>query len=395
MLVRIPDYLTFASLAQRTFPIYGWQRNMFPISVLVEEVPLNLIETCEAWIQENQGVMQVNPSKIGDASQRDILLIAPFKAFWEENEGYEKLTEVLSLIQGVLSGVNRDEVILNCGGKPLAVGKHLRLMGVINVTPDSFSDGGTYYQLEDAISRAHQMVEEGVDVIDIGGESSRPGSDSVDIQEEMVRVIPVISRLSKELSIPLSIDTTKSEVARAAMDAGAGMINDISGLHWDMKLAEMAAKYEVPVVIMHTRGKPKTMQQNVHYQSLFSEIIRYLREGIEVALAAGVPSDQIVVDPGIGFGKSVEHNLMIMNRLFEFSVLGKPILLGASRKSFIGKILDVDIDQRLEGTLATTVFGALRGADIIRVHDVRENLRAIRMLEHMMAPSEESGEISE
>jgi dihydropteroate synthase len=204
------------------------------------------------------------------------------------------------------------------------------------------------------------------------------------MQEELTRVIPVVSMLAKELPVPVSIDTTKHEVARAALDAGVGMINDISGLHWDLKLADMAAKYKVPVVIMHTKGKPKTMQQAVHYRSLFSDIIRYLEEGIEIALTAGVPEDQIIVDPGIGFGKTAEDNLQIMNRLFEFSVLGKPILLGTSRKSFIGKVLNVDTDQRLEGTLATTIYGILRGASIIRVHDVKANVRAIRMLEQMI-----------
>ncbi|RTZ89860.1 MAG: dihydropteroate synthase [Deltaproteobacteria bacterium] len=279
---------------------------------------------------------------------------------------------------------------LKCGGKTLKVGRHPRVMGIINVTPDSFSDGGVHYDRESAIDRAHQMVEEGVDIIDVGGESSRPGSNPVEAREELSRVIPIISRLAKELPVPISIDTTKSEVARAALDAGAGMINDISGLHWDLKLAELAAKYEVPVIVMHTRGKPKTMQQEVHYESLISEIIRYLKEGIEVALASGVPESQIIVDPGIGFGKTVENNLEIMNSLFELSVLGKPILLGASRKTFIGKVLDLNVSQRLEGTLATTIYGIVRGADIVRVHDVKENVRAVRMLERMMGIDEEA-----
>ncbi len=394
MLVRIPDYLSYVSLSRRESPPHGWQRNRFPVSVLVEGVPLNLLEPCEDWILENQGVLEVSPSKLGDASQRDLLLMAPLKAFTENGGGNEGVEPILSVVREALSRMRREDIVLNCGGKPLHVGKFPRLMGIINVTPDSFSDGGAHYRLEDAITRAHKMVEEGVDLLDIGGESSRPGSDPVTLEEEMVRVIPVISRLSKELSVPISVDTTKSEVARAALDAGAGMINDISGLHWDLKLADVAAKYKVPVVIMHTRGKPKVMQQNLEYRALFSEILRYLKEGIEVALAAGIPGDQIVVDPGIGFGKSVEQNLMIMHRLYEFSVLGKPVLLGASRKSFIGKVLDVDVDQRLEGTLATTVFGALRGADIIRVHDVKENKRVLKMLERMMVPEEEKGEVS-
>ncbi|MBW1660008.1 MAG: dihydropteroate synthase [Deltaproteobacteria bacterium] len=262
-------------------------------------------------------------------------------------------------------------------------------MGIINVTPDSFSDGGLHYRVENAIQRAFQMVEEGADIIDVGGESSRPGSDPVEAKVEIGRIVPIISRLSRELPVPISVDTTKSEVAQAALDAGAGMINDISGLHWDLKLADLAARYKVPIVLMHTRGKPKTMQQDIQYTSLISEILRYLKEGIEVAMASGVPEDQIIVDPGIGFGKTLENNLEIMNNLFELSVLKKPIMLGASRKTFIGKVLGLDVDQRLEGTLATTAYGIMHGADIIRVHDVKENVRVIQMLNRMMGLDEE------
>jgi len=390
MLVRVPNYLTYLSLSKRQPPSYGWQRNMFPVSVLVEEVPLELVETCEAWTRVNQGVLEIYPSKLGNVSQRDLLLLAPFMAFMEMQGRYDKLNDLLSSVRETLIRVKKREITLKCGGKTLKVGRHPRVMGIINVTPDSFSDGGVHYDRESAIDRAHQMVEEGVDIIDVGGESSRPGSNPVEAREELSRVIPIISRLAKELPVPISIDTTKSEVARAALDAGAGMINDISGLHWDLKLAELAAKYEVPVIVMHTRGKPKTMQQEVHYESLISEIIRYLKEGIEVALASGVPESQIIVDPGIGFGKTVENNLEIMNSLFELSVLGKPILLGASRKTFIGKVLDLNVSQRLEGTLATTIYGIVRGADIVRVHDVKENVRAVRMLERMMGIDEEA-----
>ena len=395
MLIRIPDYVTFMELSQQATPTSRWQRNMFPIRVLVEEVPITLIEACEAWVQGNQGVLQVNPSRMGGTAERDVILVAPLRAFMETDGRGTKLEGVLSEIRKVLLGMNWRKGVLDCGGRPLHLGKSPRLMGILNVTPDSFSDGGIHLRPEDAIRRAHQMVEEGADIIDVGGESSRPGSDPVTAQEEIERVVPVIQRLSKEVEVPISIDTTKSEVAQAALDAGAGMINDISGLHWDRGLAELAADYKVPMVIMHTRGKPKTMQENVHYRSVVSEILRYLREGIEVALEAGVPESQIVVDPGIGFGKRVEHNVRLINHLFEFAVLGKPILLGASRKSFIGHLLNVDVDERLEGTLATTLFGALRGADIIRVHDVKENHRALKMLESMMTPSEARGEVSE
>ncbi len=357
---------------------------MFPVTIFVEEVPLELVEPCEAWVRENLGVLEIYPSKLGSASQRDLMLVIPLKAFTDTPGKYAELGDFFSEVRSALGRVKRKTVALNCGGKTLTLGKRPKVMGILNVTPDSFSDGGAHYGLENALERARQMVEEGADIIDVGGESSRPGSDSVDPWEEMARVTPVVSKLAKDLPVPISIDTTKSVVARAALDAGAGMINDISGLHWDLKLASLAAQYKVPVVIMHTRGKPKTMQEEIHYDSLISEIIRYLKEGIEVALASGIPEDQIVVDPGIGFGKTLENNLEIMDKLYEFSILGKPIMLGASRKSFIGKVLDLDVDQRVEGTLATTLYGILRGADIVRVHDVKENVRAIRMLERMM-----------
>ncbi len=389
MLIRVQGYLTYLSLSQRHSLAYGWQRLMFPVSVLVEEVPLDLVETCEAWVRSNQGALEIYPSKLGSAAERDLLLVLPFKAFREIPGKFERISELVLAIKEALKGIGRREITLNCGGKTLKVGKHPRVMGIINVTPDSFSDGGLHYRVENAIQRAFQMVEEGADIIDVGGESSRPGSDPVEAKVEIGRVVPIISRLARELPVPVSVDTTKSEVAQAALDAGAGMINDISGLHWDLKLADLAARYKVPIVLMHTRGKPKTMQQDIRYTSLISEILRYLKEGIEVAMASGVPEDQIIVDPGIGFGKTLENNLEIMNNLFELSVLKKPIMLGASRKTFIGKVLGLDVDQRLEGTLATTAYGVMRGADIVRVHDVKENVRVIRMLNRMMGLDEE------
>jgi len=389
MLIRVQGYLTYLSLAQRHSLAYGWQRLMFPVSILVEEVPLDLVETCEAWVRSNQGALEIYPSKLGSVAERDLLLVLPLKAFREISGRFEKIAEFVLAIKEALKGISKREVVLNCGGKPLKVGKRPRVMGIINVTPDSFSDGGLHYRVENAIQRAFQMVEEGADIIDVGGESSRPGSDPVEAKVEIGRIVPIISRLSRELPVPISVDTTKSEVAQAALDAGAGMINDISGLHWDLKLADLAARYKVPIVLMHTRGKPKTMQQDIQYTSLISEILRYLKEGIEVAMASGVPEDQIIVDPGIGFGKTLENNLEIMNNLFELSVLKKPIMLGASRKTFIGKVLGLDVDQRLEGTLATTAYGIMHGADIIRVHDVKENVRVIQMLNRMMGLDEE------
>jgi dihydropteroate synthase len=266
---------------------------------------------------------------------------------------------------------------LRCRRRTLRLGERTLLMGVLNITPDSFSDGGLFFDKDRAIAHGFKMAEDGADIIDIGGESTRPGSKPLDLEEELRRVLPVIETLSKEADIPISIDTYKSEVARRAIGSGAEIINDISGLNFDPELAHVAAKERTPMVLMHIRGTPETMQNDVHYDSLFSEIISYLKESIRRAESAGVDPEQIVVDPGIGFGKTLEDNLLIIKNLSEFRILGKPILLGTSRKSFIGKILDAQSDQRLEGTLSSIVIGVLNGAHIIRSHDVLQTKRAL------------------
>jgi dihydropteroate synthase len=258
--------------------------------------------------------------------------------------------------------------------------KKTYIMGILNVTPDSFSDRGLYFNKSKAIKRAIQMVEDGADIIDVGGESTRPGSESITIDEELKRIIPVIEVLSKEIKIPISIDTYKSEVTRIALDAGASMINDISGLRFDPKMAEIVSEYQVPVVIMHIKGRPKDMQQNPVYEALIPEIMDYLREGIAIATRSGISEDKIIIDPGIGFGKTSEHNLEIINKLWEFTSLEKPILIGPSRKAFIGKILgDVPVTERLEGTAAVVAISIMNGANMIRVHDVKEMVRVAKV----------------
>ena len=254
------------------------------------------------------------------------------------------------------------------------------IMGILNVTPDSFSDGGMYFSRERAIEQALRMVEEGADIIDIGGESTRPGAEKVSVKEETGRVVPVIEALAKEVPVPLSIDTCKSAVAEAAISAGASLINDISGLRFDRRMAHVAVRHDVPVVIMHMRGTPKNMQDNPVYRALIPEIMDYLHEGIAIARRAGVRDDRIIIDPGIGFGKTVEHNLEIIRRLGEFKGFEKPILLGHSRKSFIGKILGgLPAGERLEGTAAAAAIGIFNGASIIRVHDIKEMVRVARI----------------
>ncbi len=258
--------------------------------------------------------------------------------------------------------------------------KKTRIMGILNVTPDSFSDGGKHFDKDSAIRHAIQMAEDGADIIDIGGESTRPGSDAVDAEEEIKRTMPVIEALAKKISLPISIDTYKSEVSRKALEAGASIVNDISGLRFDPRMPDVIAKYKAPVVIMHIKGAPKNMQQNPEYEALIPEIMDYLRESIAIAVRAGIHEDKIIIDPGIGFGKTLEHNLEIINNLHEFKLLGKPVLIGPSRKSFIGKIFDnAPTDERLEGTAAAVAISILKGADIIRVHDVKYMARVAKI----------------
>jgi dihydropteroate synthase len=246
-------------------------------------------------------------------------------------------------------------------------------MGVLNVTPDSFFDKGRFFDKKKAVHRALEMERDGADIIDIGGESTRPGSAGVSAAEELKRVLPVIEAVVAKAGIPVSIDTRKSEVAKEALKAGASVINDVSGLRHDRGMADVAAKYGAGLIVMHMKGTPRDMQENPSYGDLIGEITGSLRESIETAKRAGVAEGDIIIDPGIGFGKTVEHNLIILNRLGEFKSLKRPICIGVSRKSFIGKLLgDAPPDARLSGTLAACAIAIMKGADILRVHDVKE-----------------------
>ncbi|MBI3593051.1 MAG: dihydropteroate synthase [Nitrospirae bacterium] len=253
-------------------------------------------------------------------------------------------------------------------------------MGVLNVTPDSFSDSGLYLEKEKAVARAHRLIEDGADIIDIGGESTRPGSEPVPLEEELKRTIPVIQAVSKEIKVPISIDTYKAEVAQAALDAGASMVNDISGLRLDPEMPEVVSEYKVPVIIMHIKGRPKDMQQNPVYEALIPEIMDYLRISIRLAAKFGISEDKIIIDPGIGFGKTFGHNLEIIKNLKEFTLLGKPLAVGVSRKAFIGKILgNAPAADRVEGTAAAVAISIFNGANIVRVHDVKEMAKVAKV----------------
>ncbi|MGD8529747.1 MAG: dihydropteroate synthase [Syntrophobacterales bacterium] len=266
--------------------------------------------------------------------------------------------------------MNRARFTIRCGDHTLELGGRTLLMGTINVTPDSFSDGGRFYKTDQAIKQGELLASEGADILDVGGESTRPFSNSVGVEEELRRVIPVVSQLAKSTSLPISIDTCKGQVASAALDAGATMINDISGLRYDPELAQLAAKSQVPLVLMHMQGSPRTMQLEPNYGSLLSEIIGFLEERIQFACEAGMSRDQIIVDPGIGFGKTVHHNLLLLKHLDALATLGRPILLGTSRKSFIGAVLDKEVTEREPGSWATVCAGIIKGAHIVRVHEV-------------------------
>jgi dihydropteroate synthase len=280
---------------------------------------------------------------------------------------------------------------LRCRGGDLQLGERTLVMGVLNVTPDSFSDGGRFFEPAKAIEHGLLMAGQGADIIDVGGESSRPGADAVSLDEELRRVIPVITGLASRLEIPISIDTYKAQVAEQAIEAGAQIINDISGLSFDPQLPAVAARFDTPLIIMHIKGNPKTMQEAPSYNDVMGEIIAYMREGIERAERAGVDPHQVIVDPGIGFGKRVQDNLLILNRLDELAVLERPILIGTSRKSFIGAVLNQEVDQRVIGTLATVAVSVLKGAHIVRVHDVPAIKQTAAMVDAIINPEGRGG----
>lgn len=264
------------------------------------------------------------------------------------------------------------------------ISRRTLVMGVLNITPDSFSDGGQFNSIERAVGRAMAMVEEGADIIDIGGESTRPGSPGVTAEVEVARVVPVIEAIASRCAIPLSVDTHKPAVAEAALQAGAHIVNDISGLR-DPAMVEVARRYQAGVVIMHMQGTPRTMQDQPSYHDVVAEVGQFLRERVDESVRAGIPAERIVVDPGIGFGKTLEHNLDLLRGLATIiTQAGRPVLAGVSRKRFIGMITSRETGDRLGGSLAAASFAIARGARIIRVHDVKESCDAARMIDRLL-----------
>ena len=274
--------------------------------------------------------------------------------------------------------------ITRCRGREFRWGKRTYVMGIINLTPDSFSGDGLGGNVATALAQAKRFQEEGADTIDVGGESTRPGATPISADEELRRVIPVLERLAAEISLPISIDTYKWEVARRALEAGASILNDVWGLKQDPRLAEMSAEKGIPLILMHN-------QQGTAYQKLIPEVIASLKQSLKLALDRGVAWENLIIDPGIGFGKTLEHNLEILRRLEEFQTLGRPILLGTSRKSVIGRVLDLPPQERMEGTAATVAIGIAKGADIVRVHDVAQMVRVCRMSDAIVRGIHHSG----
>ena len=274
------------------------------------------------------------------------------------------------------------KVSLRLREKTLPIGTRTYLMGILNVTPDSFSDGRIYLKPEDAVLRLETLLKSGADFVDVGGESTRPGSDPVSAEEETRRILPVLEAWKKKTrNAVLSVDTSKSEVAETAFRYGASLVNDVTALNGDSRMAEVVARHNAGVVLMHMKGTPRTMQENPVYADIVSEIIHFFEEAVQKALRAGIREDAIILDPGIGFGKKLSHNLEILRRLQEFRILGRPLLIGLSRKSFIGEILGLPVEKRLFGTAASLAAAIQNGADIVRVHDLEEMKQVVQMVD--------------
>lgn len=266
---------------------------------------------------------------------------------------------------------------MRIGKKDFPSGERTYVMGILNITPDSFSDGGRYNNLDSALLQAERMIREGADILDVGGESTRPGYEKIDEEEEISRVVPVIEALKRQFDVPISVDTYKSNVAEAALAAGADLLNDIWGCRYDERCAELAAHYDAAICLMHNR-------KQAQYESFLPEVIEDLQYSLSIAERYGVKKDKIILDPGVGFGKTLEQNCSVVKHLEDIVALGYPVLLGTSRKSMIGLTLGLPVEQREEGTIATSVIGAMKGCCFVRVHDVEKNVRALRMMEAVL-----------
>ena len=321
----------------------------------------------------------------GKVNSTDCLVMASYAQLNRLKEKLAKqpfgLSTLACELRSTLNNYERNDFKLDLGARRFNLQKHSVIMGIMNLTPDSFSGDGLYQSSESAIIEfAQKLVRDGADILDIGAESSRPGAKSISLKEELARLIPVVKLLRKKVKVPLSIDTYKPQVARPALDNGADMINDISGLR-DPKMAKLVSSYKAAVVIMHMQGNPRSMQKNPRYTDVMGDIAAYLGQAVKAALDRGVAKDKIIIDPGIGFGKTPEHNFQILKRLKELKALGMPLLVGPSRKSFIGKILNTEAQERVPGTISACLLAVQNGANLLRVHDVSQVKQAVKVWE--------------
>lgn len=353
-----------------------------PFFLKLSDVPPGILSNLKVIISEYIPQIGFFPAK----EKNSFFLTGSFLSYQRfcEKLNEQGLNDLSIIIKNTLDNFQRKSYNLSFPSKSINLAEKVAVMGILNLTPDSFYDGGKYKGEKEILNRVEQMVEEGADIIDIGGESTRPGALPVTEKEEIKRVIPYIRKITHLFDIPVSIDTYKSKVAISALEEGAQMVNDISGLRFDPEMVKVVSSYNVPVVIMHIKGTPRNMQNNPRYESLMDEIISYLDDGIQRAVKAGIDPEKVIVDPGIGFGKTVEHNLFILKRLSELKVLGKPILIGVSRKSFIGKVLGLPVEKRLTGSLAASCIAVMEGARIIRTHDVKETREVVDLTDAIL-----------
>jgi dihydropteroate synthase len=348
--------------------------------IKLKDIPCRWANVIKQEMLSKGGEAAVRRESLYAQGSTDVLLMGTIKHYQllikKLNAQPDALREIAAEIKKILDNLEPNQLVMQLPrGKTMNFGHKTYIMGILNVTPDSFSDFGQYYNEEKAFARAMEMAEQGADIIDIGGASSRPQSQMAGTEEEMARVIPLVKRLARE-DIILSVDTFRANVARESLAAGAHIINDIGRLQMDKGLLPVLAEHQTPVILMHNRLQ---FNQGIPYQDLVADIITELQESIEEGIEGGLDSRQMIIDPGLGFGKNMEQNLTLLKRLKDFKSLGLPILIGASRKSFIGKVLEADVTDRVEGTLAVTAVSILNGANIIRVHDVKENVKVARM----------------
>lgn len=359
---------------------------IFPISLKIMGInPLAANILKQEMLARGGDVVTSRDSLIKNNGTTDVIVQGTVKSvrsligkIKQQPFGLKALSKGLeSYIEKLDKNRKRKELII--GKKEFNLDEDVLIMGILNVTPDSFYDGGYYFEKDKACRRAETIVKEGAQIIDVGGMSTRPGSLPVGLEEEVERIIPIIEYISKNYDILVSADTYRSEVARRAIDAGAHIINDISGFSMDSNMVKVIAEGDVSVVVMHIKGTPENMQKNPEYEDVVDEIYDYLEDRTNMAINSGIKPEKIIIDPGIGFGKTLEHNLEILNKINEFKMLGYPVMVGASRKSFIGGILDLPVEERLEGSLAAAICSVINGVNILRVHDVAETIRAVKI----------------